>query len=294
MPEITCWSRSSECSGRGTASSSLSVRRVGPGLRPERLQRRLGLEPVQRQQLDPGGLLGAELAQAQLSIAGEPDQHARGAVLHRRALLVDHHPARRHQVHEQRQRPERVGLGLEQEQLPAPAHVAEDGAVQRAQRRVERLEHVDPRRHHRLDRLAGQRRGQAAGDDLHLGQLGHERFTLACAGHGSVDRGGGGRDRAPCAARAGGARGGVLALRRRPRRERVRFGVRGAGARRGHRRARPVLLPGTCRRPRRPPARQRNPARTAARPRRHGRRARSTTSRSCGPARSSSAPARST
>ena len=59
---ITCWSRSSECSGRGSVSSSSKRRRVGPGLRPEGGERVVVVDRLGAQQLDPRALLGPELA----------------------------------------------------------------------------------------------------------------------------------------------------------------------------------------------------------------------------------------
>jgi hypothetical protein len=66
-----------------------------------------------------------------------------------------------------------VVVELEQQQLPAPRDAGERPALERVQRRVERLERVDPRRERRLDRLAGQHLGEPARHDLHLRQLGH-------------------------------------------------------------------------------------------------------------------------
>ena len=54
-----------------------------------------------------------------------------------------------------------------------PPHARRSPAVERVQRRVERLQRVDARRQRRLDRRAAQRGVQAARGDLDLGQLGH-------------------------------------------------------------------------------------------------------------------------
>ena len=248
--------------------------RVGPRLRAERAQLLVGLDRLGAQQLDPRGLLGAELAQAQLAVSGQPPQHARGAVLHRAALVEQLQPPGAHQVREERQRLAGGRVEVEQQQLAAPAHAGERAAVGVVQRRVERLEHVQARRHDRLDRQPRERLAEPAGGDLHLGQLGHPFEPSSLAGHGRMGAGGGGRDRAARGARARGAGGRLLAVGRRARRRGVRVGVRRAAARRGADRAHPVLEPGPRARPARAPDRHGQQADPAARPPRHGRRAR--------------------
>ena len=70
------------------------------------------------------------------------------------------------------------GVEVEQQQLPAPAHARERPAVDGVQRRIERLEHVQARRGGRLEHEAGERLAEAAGGDLHLGQLRH-RYDIS-------------------------------------------------------------------------------------------------------------------
>ena len=90
MPAIVRWSRSSVCSGRGASSSSFSRsrRRVGPRFRAELGERLVLLELPGAQQLDPGGLLGAELAQAQLRRRSRP-RRQRLAAAHAAAARCD-------------------------------------------------------------------------------------------------------------------------------------------------------------------------------------------------------------
>ena len=150
MPAITCWSRSSECSGRGAASSSREVRRVRPRLRPERARARRRPRRLRAQQLHPRRLPGAELAQPQLAVAraaAASTRDVRSCI--ERALVEQLQPPGAHQVHQQRQAP----AGVESmQQLAAPAHARDRRAVERVQRRVERLQRVDARRQRGLDR----------------------------------------------------------------------------------------------------------------------------------------------
>jgi hypothetical protein len=171
-------------------------RRVRPRLGAEREQDVLGLERLGPQQLDPRGLLGAELAQPQLAVAGQAEQDARRAVTQRAALGEQLQPARAHEVHEQRERPVLRRVQIQQQQLPAPAHAGERRTLDGMQRRIERLEHVQARRHRRLEHLAGQDAVQPAGGDLHLGQLGHSLDSSSLAAHGPMGAGGSGGDRA--------------------------------------------------------------------------------------------------
>ena len=101
--------------------------------------------------------------------------------------------------------------------------------------------------------------GEAAGGDLHLGQLGHERHVSLPRG-GSVDQGGGGGDRQARAARAGGAGRRVVARRRRPRRERVRAVCAALLPGEATIERVPCSSPRARRGPRRPPARHRHAA----------------------------------
>ena len=77
MPAITRWSRSSPCSGRGARSSccsSVADGGVRPRLGTEGRQLLVGLELLAAVELDPRGLLGAELPQAQLTAVIEAQQ----------------------------------------------------------------------------------------------------------------------------------------------------------------------------------------------------------------------------
>ena len=120
------------------------------------------------QQLRPGALLGAELAQAQLAAVVEPDQQPRGAVAQRRALVEQLQPAGRHQVDEQRQ-----VAGLDDEHLADAPHAVQLAAGERVERRVERLQRDHARRQRGLDARARDAGRQAARGDLDFGQLGH-------------------------------------------------------------------------------------------------------------------------
>jgi hypothetical protein len=169
MPAITRWSRSREWSGRGAARRSARSA-GGSGQARERL---LGLQRLRREQLHPRALLGAELAHAQLAVAGQAEEHPRRLVTQRGALVEQLQAARAHQVQQQRQRPARRRVDVEQQQLPAPADAGELGAVDRRERGVERLQRVDPGSEGGLDSLARQRLAEPPGHDLHLGQLRH-------------------------------------------------------------------------------------------------------------------------
>ena len=95
----------------------LLERRRGPGLGPERRDHLVLGDRVRRQQLRPGPLLGAELAQPQLAPVLEPDQEPRGPVAQRGPLVEDLQPPGRHQVDQQRQVAE-----LDDGHLADPAH----------------------------------------------------------------------------------------------------------------------------------------------------------------------------
>jgi len=158
-------------------------RRRGPGLGAQGGDQLVALDPAGREQLDPGALVGAELAQAQLAPVGEPDQDPRATVPRRGALVEDPQPPGRHQVHEQLQRAlaDRPGADarrgvrseLHREHLSDPPGAGDRHSRQRRERRVDRLHRHHPRRDRRLDLGPGERGGEAAGGDLDLGQLGH-------------------------------------------------------------------------------------------------------------------------
>src|SRR4029078_5010394 len=73
-------------------------------------------------------------AQPQLAIVRQAPQHARGAVLHRCALLEQLHPPGAHQVGEEGERLAPRGVEIEQQQLAVPAD-ARGGAARGGGRR---------------------------------------------------------------------------------------------------------------------------------------------------------------
>ena len=116
----------------------LLQRRRRPGLGPERGDHLVAVDLAGAQQLRPGALLGAELAQAKLAAVGEPDQHPGGAVAKRGALVEHLQAARRHQVDEQGQRLRGAGavvrsgrarrLEVDHGHLPDPPHAGDPPA----------------------------------------------------------------------------------------------------------------------------------------------------------------------
>ena len=77
MPAIVRWSRRSGVQ-RSRRVEQLAERRwVGPRFRAERGERLILVELLRAQQLHPGGLLGAELAQAQLAPVRDPQGSSR-------------------------------------------------------------------------------------------------------------------------------------------------------------------------------------------------------------------------
>jgi hypothetical protein len=83
-----------EVAGLGDQSGELIEWRRRPGFGPEPGGGLVVVHGVARQQLRPGSLLGAELAQAQLAAVLEADQDSRGTVLQRGAFVEDANPAR--------------------------------------------------------------------------------------------------------------------------------------------------------------------------------------------------------
>jgi hypothetical protein len=75
-------------------------------------------------------------------------------------------------VHQQGKSPV-VSLEVGRDHLPDAAHARDARAVQRGQRRVERLQGRHAGRQRRLDLGALERGAQAPGGDLDLGQLRH-------------------------------------------------------------------------------------------------------------------------
>ena len=289
MPVTICWSRRRECSGRGTSSSSRSGGGSGHASGPEALERLVGVGLLRAQQLHPRPLPRAELAQPQLAALREADEQPRGLVRSEARLGCSwSRPADIRWSSSDRSPSSR------NEQLAAPAHAGERAALERVQRRVERLQRVDAGRERRLDGQPCEGGAQPAGGDLHLGELWHTS-TLEWRRHGSVGAAGGRRDRR---ARRAGARGARRACRRRR---------ATCTAPRSAPRCAPRSLPDEaaveripCSSPGHAPdllARLRGHGRAAgaaARPRRHRGRAPRATSRCAATASSSSAPARST
>ena len=123
-----------EVAGLVEQTGELVQRRRRVGVRAERRDRVVGPSASARQQLRPGPLLGAELAQAQLAPALEPDQQPRGPVAQRRPVVPELEPSRRHQVDQDDQL-----ARVDHEHLAGPAHAGDRPARERVERRVERL-----------------------------------------------------------------------------------------------------------------------------------------------------------
>jgi hypothetical protein len=121
-----------------------------------------------REQLGPGALLGAELAQAQLPPVLEPHEQARGAVPQRGPVAPQLEPPGGHEVHEQRELSR-----LDHEHLPRAPHPRQLAARERLERRVEGLHRDHPRGERGLDPRAPRSAVEPPRGDLDLGQLGH-------------------------------------------------------------------------------------------------------------------------
>ena len=173
MPAIARWSRSSgmELARLVDGLGELVERRRRPGLRAERLDHLVGLDAAGPVELRPGTLLGAELAQAQLAPVGEPDEHPRGAVLERRALVEHLEAPGAHQVNEQLEL--LVAGELDDGHLADASRARNRHALEGGEHRVEGLDRDHARRQGRLDLGAVERRAEAAGGDLDFGQFGH-------------------------------------------------------------------------------------------------------------------------
>ena len=185
MPAMSPWWRSSGCRWRGwsIAAANSSGGGAGQASGPSRATASSSSTASRRQQLRPGPLLRPVLAQAQLAAVLEPDQHPRGAVFERGALVVPAQAPGRHQVDQQGEVAE-----LDHRQLADPPHRGQLAAGQRLERRVEGLHHVHPGRQRRFHRRAGQRRVEAAHGDLYLGELGHGLQSWRVAGvRGGID-----------------------------------------------------------------------------------------------------------
>ncbi len=163
MPAITCWSRSTACSGRGASSSSCScpgAKGSGHASGPSEASASSSNSSSVSQQLHPSRLLGAELAQPQLARALiarsglDPHEQPRGPVARPGELVVELQPAGRHQVDQQRQRADRSSTSTirclprrRTASIRWPSSAVSGGS--------KCLQRVDPRREHRGDRRAG-------------------------------------------------------------------------------------------------------------------------------------------
>ena len=87
----------------------------------------------------------AALAQTQLASIRQPDQEARGAVAQRRARVEQLQATGGHEVDLDGE----IAVELDHEQLAAASDVLEPAAGQGGERRVERLQSVDPWRERR-------------------------------------------------------------------------------------------------------------------------------------------------
>ena len=169
MPAIRRWSRSSECSRRESetriAPSDSASSVVGLGAEV----RELLLERVGPQQPDAGAALGARLGEHELAAVLEPQpEHRRLRALAARRDVLE--PAGAHQVHHQH---ELAVVGREEKPLRPPPRALEPFALERGERRVERLQRRDVRGPGLRDRRALDVGVEQAPPGFDLGQLGH-------------------------------------------------------------------------------------------------------------------------
>ena len=124
-------------------------RRIGVGA--ERGHGLVGRHGVRREQLRPGALLGAELAQPQLAAVLEPHEDPRRAVAQRGARVEQLKAPGRHEVDQQRQvaRPRPPSI------LPMRADAVELAPGERVERGIERLQRHEARGQRRLHSCAG-------------------------------------------------------------------------------------------------------------------------------------------
>ena len=154
MPVITRWSRSAACSGRAPTGSSSAARSSGGSGQasgPSVATASSAASALGREDLDPRGLLacrtraGAARAPSSMRTSSR-DVRSRSAG----ALVEQLQAPGAHEVHEHVQ----VAADVDDEVLADAPHALDRAAVERVQRRVERLERVDARRQRRLDRRA--------------------------------------------------------------------------------------------------------------------------------------------
>ena len=169
MPAIARWSRSSGCSRRESAAR---ISRQPLDAEPERLRaevRELVLRLLGRQQPDAGALLRAGLGEHELPAALEAK--AEGGRL--RAFLAGAEVAHAAGGHEVDHQHELAVVGLEEEPLAAALRPREAPALERLERRVDRLQRRDVRRAGTLDRKRADGLVERSAEGLDLGQLGH-------------------------------------------------------------------------------------------------------------------------
>ena len=142
----------------------------------------LGLRRLGRQQPDAGALLPRVLGEDELRAALETRARTRASsgLL---AGLQELEPARGHQVDEQH---ELAVVGGEEQPLAAPLGAAEAPALERVERRVERLQRRDVRRPGLRDREGRDGVVELAPPRLHLRELGH---VLTVPGYASTAAG---------------------------------------------------------------------------------------------------------
>src|SRR4051812_17921139 len=161
-------------------SPRLAVDDLAEPLRPEaeRLRpevRELGLGRLGREQPDAGALLPCVLREDELRAALELDRERR-RLRASLAPLEEFEPPRRHQVDEEH---EPAVVGREEEALAAPLGAAEATALERVERRVERLQRGDVRRPRTRDGERRDRVVQLTPPRLHLRKLGHAARLVA-------------------------------------------------------------------------------------------------------------------
>ena len=140
----------------------------------------LGLDRVGPQQPDAGPLLAARLGEHELAAVGEAQpEHRRLRALRARREVAD--PAGAHQVHHQRQL---AVVGREEQPLRPPPGAREALALERRERRVERLQRGDVSRAGLLDRASAHVGVEGPPPGLDFGQLRHG-LSLTAASTGS-------------------------------------------------------------------------------------------------------------
>ena len=178
---MTRWSRSRACSGRARASSSARRSAAGPARPPARASRcaSSASSVVGAQQLDPGRLLGAELAQAQLAAVGDAHEQPRRAVARAGALVEELQAPGAHEVHEQHE----VAADVDDEVLAAPPHAGRSRDPSSAYSGGSNVfSALMPGASADSIVRAAQRRVQPPRGDLDLGKLGHPAVKATPSG----------------------------------------------------------------------------------------------------------------